>query len=512
MKQVLITNFCFEKYTGSELHVLEVARWFQKKNYEVTIAVFKKAYPLLENAGTIHVVDVANEPLEVCYFDIVFAQHYPVLDYLCCKYELSYKHLIISKLSVISDLEYLPAFTTCADLILCVSEECANEVHKVIGKDSRVKVFKNSVGPEFFVTEQGGNDKKQLKKIAIISNHVPEELQLLTEIMSDEYELDYIGMHSSPRYVDASLLKEYDLVITIGRTVQQCFALKTPVYVYDQFGGPGYITDANFDLAEKNNFSGRGFGRLTALELKTDIINNFETNQLRLDKLNSIAQEKYSFEKNFEKIYQDILKQGTEDKKKMNFFVGEERLRMTMYGKAAKVYGTSPYITSQLYLDYGEGFSEANSIKWHANENYTITRTFEIDRRVVGLRIDPCDVPADCYLCNVTINGKIKEEYTGKNARFMDCNSQFVIALSEQEKTCQKMRIQISYRFSIISWEKVGDAYSEVVQTLEQAKNQINILEDTIEAIKEYYKITPKNIMKRILGILKRKLKFTQDR
>ena len=122
MKQVLITNFCFEKYTGSELHVLEVARWFQRKNYNVTIAVFKKAYPLLENAGTIHIVDVLDEQLQVYDFDIVFAQHYPVLDYLCCKYDISYNNLIVSKLSVISDFEYLPVFTSYADLILCVSD------------------------------------------------------------------------------------------------------------------------------------------------------------------------------------------------------------------------------------------------------------------------------------------------------------------------------------------------------------------------------------------------------
>ena len=32
-----------------------------------------------------------------------------------------------------------------------------------------------------------------------------------------------------------------------------------PVYVYDYLGGPGYLTEANFSLAERNNFSGRGF-------------------------------------------------------------------------------------------------------------------------------------------------------------------------------------------------------------------------------------------------------------
>ena len=150
MKRVLITNFFFAKYTGSELHVLEMARLFEKRGYEVTIAVYQKAYPLLEKAGTIKIVDVLKEELEHVDYDILFVQHYPVLDYLCCKYDLSYKKLIVSKLSVISELENLPVCTPEANLILCVSDECAKEVYKMIGENQKVRVFKNSVGEEFF--------------------------------------------------------------------------------------------------------------------------------------------------------------------------------------------------------------------------------------------------------------------------------------------------------------------------------------------------------------------------
>lgn len=42
MKNVLITNYFFEKYTGSELHVLEVARFFTSKGYNTTIVCQRK--------------------------------------------------------------------------------------------------------------------------------------------------------------------------------------------------------------------------------------------------------------------------------------------------------------------------------------------------------------------------------------------------------------------------------------------------------------------------------------
>ena len=47
-KKVLITNLYFQKFTGSELHVLEFAHLFKEKGYDVVIAVYKKSYPLLQ--------------------------------------------------------------------------------------------------------------------------------------------------------------------------------------------------------------------------------------------------------------------------------------------------------------------------------------------------------------------------------------------------------------------------------------------------------------------------------
>lgn len=47
MKKILMINMFLERYTGSELHISEMADMFASKGYEVTIAVMKKAYPIL---------------------------------------------------------------------------------------------------------------------------------------------------------------------------------------------------------------------------------------------------------------------------------------------------------------------------------------------------------------------------------------------------------------------------------------------------------------------------------
>lgn len=509
MKRVLITNLFFAKYTGSELHVLEMAKLFEKRGFEVTIAVFEKAYPLLEKAGTIHVVDVLNEELEDVDYDIVFVQHYPVLDFLCCKYNISYKKLIISKLSVINDLEHLPICTSDADLILCVSDECAAEVYKLIGKNQKVRVFKNSVSAEFFNSYVENGDNRNLKKIAIISNHVPEELRAFSQIGSKTYEIDYIGMQYTPRFVNVELLKKYDLVITIGRTVQQCFALGIPVYVYDYFGGPGYINNDNFSLAERNNFSGRGgFGKKTALELKLDIESHYEENLSYLNELNSIAKKEYSYDMNFEQIYQELLPEEDWVSKKMDYYKGPEKQRMTLYSKAASIYALENSITSQLYIDDGNGFDESNSIKWNTCEGYLITRKIAINKRVRRLRFDPCDVPAECVISYIYINGKLKEEYVGRRESFFNFDPQFMIELSEEEQNLDELNVEIIYWLKTFKWQDTLSEYNtknaDLQYQLNVSKEQIKGLEQTVEAIKEYYKLTPKNIMRRMIKFFKR--------
>ena len=153
-KKVLITNLYFQKFTGSELHVLEFAHLFKEKGYDVVIAVLKKAYPLLQELEEgITVIECPREALKETEFDIVFIQHFPVFDYLASRYELKYKRMVVSKLSVINAMENLPICTPEAAFILCVSPECADMVAMQVAKDAKNRVFQNCVESEYFEKE-----------------------------------------------------------------------------------------------------------------------------------------------------------------------------------------------------------------------------------------------------------------------------------------------------------------------------------------------------------------------
>jgi len=46
-----------------------------------------------------------------------------------------------------------------------------------------------------------------------------------------------------------------------------------PVYLYDHFGGCGWLTEDNFALAEWHNFSGRGFGKKSTASISRELAN-----------------------------------------------------------------------------------------------------------------------------------------------------------------------------------------------------------------------------------------------
>lgn len=398
-----MTNLYFQKYTGSELHTLEIANEFNKMGYEVTICTFSKTFPLLGKSKQFKIIEFPNEKLNEDHFDILFIQHFPIFDYLCTHYSIYYKYIIISKLSSFNSFESLPKSFETADLISVVSKECANSISNFT---NNYFIFKNSVSQEYFnfFTE---NKTYDLKNIAVISNHVPDELYQLNNELHN-YNIDYLGVQNTPVLVTPNLLTNYDLVITIGRTVQQCFACGTPVYVYDHFGGPGYITKDNLNKSEDYNFSGRGFKKKSVNEIKKDILNNYINNLSNLAFFNQYALSNFSLENTFK----SMMSQATRTKKStytlLEPYKEPEKTRIHAY---SEFFPLTPYLnedyhhTSQLYFSDNEELNENNSISWPIATDYIIKRELRI-RSSVLFRFDPSSNSCKCQILKIVVDGK----------------------------------------------------------------------------------------------------------
>ena len=313
MPKILITNHHLIDYAGSELVTLDLATEFQRRGWDVTVATFRLGGDIKKKfcERNINVVNILNKSLLHLEFDLVWGHHYPVLIKCLVEDSVKTKYLIISSLSPYEPLESIAFFVNQANLILCNSEETKREIIKDNNFSEidlrKLFVFKNSIPLHWFDCNPTKNSSF-LKKIAIISNHPPEEILGIIDILKEKkIDADLIGSYGLARLVSIDLITSYDAVITIGRTVQHCMALGIPVFCYDRFGGPGWLNPHNFQLAEWFNYSGRCCYQKTSSQNIVDrLINGFVEAKNHTEFFNTCAIERYSLTKNINNVLDRI--------------------------------------------------------------------------------------------------------------------------------------------------------------------------------------------------------------
>lgn len=305
--KILLTNHHLNNFAGSEITTLETALVFKGLGYDVSVATFSYDEPLktIFEQADIRVFNLLNEPLPYKEYDLAWCHHSPVLSNIISN-GVKIRRVVYRTLSTIEPLEALPCYVDDLDIVLAVSDRTAEYYYSNNWiKKENISVFPNSV-PEIFFSEARQIHNDNLKKIAIVSNHIPQELLQSAEILrKHSIEVDFIGCenYGIHKLVNPETLLPYDLVISIGKTVQYCFALKIPVYCYDRFGGPGYITDMNYEKSASHNFSGRCyFRKVEANVLVNEILDGYNKALKLLDYFRAIADEKYNLENNTKAI------------------------------------------------------------------------------------------------------------------------------------------------------------------------------------------------------------------
>lgn len=310
LKSILITNLYLASRTGSELHVLELAKAFASSGWAVTCYTLVEALPLMEEFAESHikVVKLGHEEELDDHYTVLYAQHHLVSDYLWTNTDIAFDKIVVSSLGPQSEHEKLPLLSRDADLFVYVSEETrlANPPSR---PETSSLVFPNCVSDDFLNAPSMPNNAhgSMPSNITVISNHVVPELRELANELGQTRSISYFGTDDCSVEVTPSFLQSFDLVITIGRSVVACFATHTPVYLYDLFGGEGYLSPSTVDHAAEFNFSGRPDGRRrTARELLDDIDSRYETACSHLEELHGYARKYRSFTRSFSSLLATI--------------------------------------------------------------------------------------------------------------------------------------------------------------------------------------------------------------
>ena len=308
----LVLNHTIKNYTGSEINAIQLCEGLKNLGHDADLGTFVSGSPLEEiikqkNIKCLNLLQETNLDLK---YDVIWAHHSPVLTQLIFKNKLQNCKILFSSLSPIIALESPPFYFKEINLFLSLSKQNSKVMIANGINPKNIFLFPN-YAPKSFFDASKKNHQKELKNIAIISNNRSNEvLQLIQIFREKNYFVETFGYHGQQVLVDEIILKKFDLIITIGKTVQYCFALKLPVYVYDHFGGPGYITNENYELSKDNNFSGRGINRfLNPNELFSDITMNYEKSLKGLDFLYNKASEFFCLESNLLSVLNIVEKE-----------------------------------------------------------------------------------------------------------------------------------------------------------------------------------------------------------
>jgi hypothetical protein len=375
------------------LVTLDLAAEFKKRGCHVVVGCFELSSPLelLFNDIGVKCVDLNCGEVPDS-FDVLWGHHFTTLNKCMIDIPIASPRVVFSSLSPFEPLECPPIYANYLTAILANSEETASQlfVHGV--QKEKVILFENSVPDYYF--DLNIRPKSSLRRIAVISNHVPDELILSARKLQSRVQIDFFGIHHTHVQVTPELLSPYDLVITIGRTVQQCFALGIPVYCYDRFGGPGYIDPPTFDRAASFNFSGRcARTTLSPDALALDIVTRYRDAVGQTGALKSLTANRYRLSSAVTRVF-NVIEETREDVHL------PETLKVTLRRQREILAERQGVEYAQIFYDKGHGFNENDSIRKDIGSGLN-TLTFELKDldKLESLRFDPAN-----FSCIVSIS------------------------------------------------------------------------------------------------------------
>ncbi|MEM1351414.1 MAG: glycosyltransferase [Pseudomonadota bacterium] len=281
-RRVLVANQQLWRYSGSEIHALQLAEYFKEQGDEVIFfAVSTRPWLAAEiTARGIEIADWRSLRHELRKgFDIVWTHHEPpfyLLHILCgvrCRLAI---HGILSR---VVRLERVPLLPLSAQpdkfVILANSVETRDEITARSGQDG-ISVLLNIV-PDAFQAHHKRNYAPELRRVAVVSNHIPDEVIAARNVLKERgVEVDLFGKGHKELLVDQSTLVDFDVVVTIGKTAQYALVQGIPLFLYDVFGGPGYVGPDGFKRHEDFNFSGRSAPqRMSAEDLAQALMDGY---------------------------------------------------------------------------------------------------------------------------------------------------------------------------------------------------------------------------------------------
>lgn len=279
MKRILITTNQFCEIKGSELVALELVEHFLSLGWHVDLYTNLYLPPIATEVSKLDGQDrlrIEEDPYAGYdySYDLIWIQHSVLPPPIIHMFQDGISSTVVwhhmsshvpLELPILSDIE-----SRLADLSTVVSGEVREVVKSFNIEESQIRVFDNP-SPDRFGDAESARRPPALRRLLIVSNHPPNEVLAARNHLRDEgIVVEMLGDRSRVERVGPDALVGFDAVLTIGKTVQYSLSMGIPCYIYDHFGGEGWLTPETFDREAFYNFSGRSTKRFVGGDLIAD--------------------------------------------------------------------------------------------------------------------------------------------------------------------------------------------------------------------------------------------------
>lgn len=328
-KSALLAVSRFRDLAGSEMTALEYAIELQEQGWQVTLASFELGDLLTQPArdAGIEVLELEPGLVVAPAWDLIWVIHPTTYYFLFAHLELRAGLLVYSSLSHFEPMECPPLELHPVDIFTVNSEEHRRFFCEQYPEyKHQVRVLPNAAPPAYFSSAQPVTSV--LKRVAIVSNHPPEELlEVMQGLVEQGIEVEWVGVGGKVERVVPALLAGFDAIISIGKTVQYSLAMALPVFCYDHFGGPGWITPDNVAAVAEYNFSGRGFaGRRASQVLLAELLERPALSQEALVALQAYCAQHFNLSRNLAGVLHAAALRLSQRGKATPFNVTETRI------------------------------------------------------------------------------------------------------------------------------------------------------------------------------------------
>lgn len=254
----------------------------------------------------------------------------------------------------------------------------------------------------------------RLERLLIVSNHPPSEvLQAAAILDAAAVTVDTLGARTTPVRVAPALLADYDAVLTIGKTVQYALSMGTPAYVYDHFGGYGWLGDDNLEAAAFDTFSGRSSQRtLTAEALAAEVQAGYRTARTFAENRRTELAERWRLSTSISSLLADSRVSNASTARLTHAQARQFRSFVSLYGDQRRlclqlqrqnavltdetaIFREPMNLTCAMYWDDGSGISEDRKTtavySRDPQATTTLSARFVVPSGTVAARFDPIE-------------------------------------------------------------------------------------------------------------------------